>query len=60
MTGKIIFMDSGDGNCENLLRIRFYQGNEITLRPYIKIGGIVCYNGVPLQSIPTYKEQMVA
>ena len=60
MTGKIILMDSGDGNCDNLLSIRFYRGNEITLRPTITVGGIVCYNGVPLQSIPAYKEQLVA
>ena len=60
MTGKIIFMDSGDDNCDNLLRIRFYQGNEITLRPSITVGGIMCYNGVPLQSILAYKEELVA
>ena len=61
MTGEIIFIDSGDMVFATIFSaLSFYQGHEITLHPYVKVGGIVCYNGVPLQSIPTYKEQLVA
>ena len=61
MTGEMIFIDSGDMVFATIFSaLSFYQGHKITLHQYIKIGGIVCYNGVSLQSIPTYKEQLVA
>ena len=61
MTGEIIFIDSGDMVFATIFSaLSFYQGHEITLHPYVKVCGIACYNGVPLQSIPTYNEQLVA
>ena len=61
MTGEIIFIDSGDMVFATMFSaLSFYQGHEITLHPSVKVGGITCYNGLSLQSIPTYKEQLVA
>ena len=56
MTGEIIFIDSGDMVFATIFSaLIFYQGHEITLHPSVKVGGIVCFNGVPLNSIPNYK-----